>query len=84
MERAKTLIVDDDPTLRRALKIRLRASHYDTVQASDGHSAIAMAQREQPGLYCCKSATPARASLKRIATAAWLPGVDPSYQTSCY
>jgi CheY-like chemotaxis protein len=50
MERAKILIVDDDPTLRRALKIRLRASHYDTVQASDGHSAIAMAQREQPDL----------------------------------
>jgi DNA-binding response OmpR family regulator len=50
MERAKILIVDDDPTLRRALKIRLRASHYDTVQASDGHSAIAMAQREHPDL----------------------------------
>src|ERR1700674_5944251 len=50
MERAKILIVDDDPTLRRALKIRLRANHYDTVQASDDHSAIAMAQRERPGL----------------------------------
>ena len=50
MEKAKILIVDDDPSLRRALKIRLRANHYDTVQASDGHSAIAMAQRERPGL----------------------------------
>ena len=31
MERAKILIVDDDPDLRRAMKIRLRANHYDTV-----------------------------------------------------
>jgi two-component system KDP operon response regulator KdpE len=50
MERAKILIVDDDPNLRRALKIRLRANHYDTVQASDVPSAIAMAHKEQPGL----------------------------------
>ena len=50
MERAKILIVDDDPNLRRALKIRLRANHYDTVQASDVHSAIAMAHKEHPGL----------------------------------
>jgi len=50
VERAKILIVDDDPNLRRALKIRLRASHYDTVQASDCDSAIAMAEEEKPGL----------------------------------
>jgi DNA-binding response OmpR family regulator len=47
MERAKILIVDDDPNLRRALKIRLRVRHYDTVQALGGHSAIAT---EQAGL----------------------------------
>ena len=33
MDKAKILIVDDDPDLRRALKIRLRANHYDTVHA---------------------------------------------------
>jgi DNA-binding response OmpR family regulator len=59
MERAKILIVDDDPTLRRALKIRLRANRYDTVQASDGDSAIAMAQREQPGLIILDLGLPA-------------------------
>jgi DNA-binding response OmpR family regulator len=59
MERAKILIVDDDPDLRRAMKIRLRANHYDTVQASDGHSAIAMAQKEQPSLIILDLGLPA-------------------------
>ncbi len=44
------LIVDDDPNLRLALKIRLRVNHYDTAQASDGNSAIVVAQKEQPDL----------------------------------
>jgi DNA-binding response OmpR family regulator len=59
MERAKILIVDDDPDLRRALKIRLRANHYDTVQASDGYSAIAVAQKEQPDLIILDLGLPA-------------------------
>src|SRR6202451_964253 len=59
MERAKILIVDDDPDLRRALKIRLRANHYDTVQASDGYSAIAVAQKEQPNLIILDLGLPA-------------------------
>src|ERR1700674_1623750 len=50
MEKSKILIVDDDADLRRALKIRLRANHYDTVQASDGYSAISVAQKEKPNL----------------------------------
>jgi DNA-binding response OmpR family regulator len=59
MGRAKVLIVDDDPDLRRALKIRLRANHYDTVQASDGYSAIAVAQKEQPDLIILDLGLPA-------------------------
>jgi len=69
MERAKILIVDDDPDLRRALKIRLRANHYDTVQASDGYSAIAVAQKEQPDLIILDLGLPAGdgfAVLKRL------------------
>ena len=50
MDKPKILIVDDDPYLRRALKLRLRANHYETVHASDGSSAIAMAQKEQPNV----------------------------------
>jgi DNA-binding response OmpR family regulator len=47
LSRAKILIVDDDPELRMALKLRLRANHYETVSASDGYSAIALAQKER-------------------------------------
>jgi DNA-binding response OmpR family regulator len=72
MERPKILIVDDDPDLRRAMKIRLRASHYDTVQASDGYSAIAMAQKERPSLIILDLGLPAGdgfAVLKRLQEA---------------
>lgn len=59
MSDPKILIVDDDPDLRRALKIRLRANHYDTVQASDGYSAISVAQKEQPNLIILDLGLPA-------------------------
>ena len=59
MSNPKILIVDDDPDLRRALKIRLQANHFDTVQASDGYSAIAVAQREQPNLIILDLGLPA-------------------------
>jgi DNA-binding response OmpR family regulator len=75
MERPKILIVDDDPDLRRAMKIRLRANHYDAVQASDGHSAIAMAQKEQPSLIILDLGLPAGdgfAVLKRLQDAGTL------------
>ena len=59
MENPKILIVDDDPNLRHGLRTRLRANHYDTVQASDGYSAIAMAQKERPALIILDLGLPA-------------------------
>jgi DNA-binding response OmpR family regulator len=59
MEKPKILIVDGDPDLRRALKIRLQANHYDTVQASDGYSAISVAQKESPNLIILDLGLPA-------------------------
>jgi two-component system KDP operon response regulator KdpE len=47
---ATILVVDDDPALRLALGIRLRANHYKTVGVGDGYSALALAQRERPDL----------------------------------
>jgi DNA-binding response OmpR family regulator len=46
----KILVIDDDPDLVRALRLRLRANNYDIVTASDGYSAIAVAQKEHPNL----------------------------------
>ena len=59
MEKAKILIVDDDPDLRRGLNLRLRANHYETAYATDGFSAIAMAQKEQPDLIILDLGLPA-------------------------
>ena len=55
----KILIVDDDPDLRQALRLRLRANHYDTVSASDGYSAIAQAYKEHPNLIILDLGLPA-------------------------
>ena len=50
LSRAKIMIVDDDPELRMALKLRLRANQYEAVSVCDGYSAIALAQKERPNL----------------------------------
>jgi two-component system KDP operon response regulator KdpE len=50
MQRHKILVVDDDPDLLRALRLRLKAQDYDIATASDGYSAIATAQKERPDL----------------------------------
>src|SRR4030081_3313358 len=59
MGQYKILIVDDDPDLRRALKLRLRASHYETLQAGDGYAAIALANKEPPSLIILDLGLPA-------------------------
>ncbi len=59
MDKQKILIVDDDPDLRRALNVRLRANQYETSYAGDGFSAIAMAQKERPDLIILDVGLPA-------------------------
>jgi two-component system KDP operon response regulator KdpE len=50
MQKPKILLVDDDPDLVRALRLRLRANNYEVTTASDGYAAIATAQKERPAL----------------------------------
>jgi DNA-binding response OmpR family regulator len=59
MANHKILIVDDDPDLRQALRLRLRANRYDTVNAVDGYSAIAVAYKEHPDLIILDLGLPA-------------------------
>jgi two-component system KDP operon response regulator KdpE len=50
MSRPKILVVDDDPDLVRALRLRLRANNYEVTTATDGYTAIASAQKDRPAL----------------------------------
>src|SRR5439155_7470096 len=59
MANPKILIVDDDPDLRQALRLRLRANQYDTVHAVDAYSAIALAYKETPNLIILDLGLPA-------------------------
>ena len=59
MTTAKILIIDDDPDLRQALRLRLRANHYETINAGDGYSAIAQAYKEHPNLIILDLGLPA-------------------------
>ena len=59
MATQKILIVDDDPDLRQALRLRLRANHYETISATDGYSAIAQAYKEHPSLIILDLGLPA-------------------------
>lgn len=77
--RQKILIVDDDPALRQALNLRLRANNYDVVSASDGYSALALAQKERPNLIILDLGLPAGDGfavlkhLQQIPTLALIP-----------
>jgi len=53
------MIVDDDPALRQALNLRLRANNYDVVSACDGYSALALAQKERPDVILLDLGLPA-------------------------
>jgi two-component system KDP operon response regulator KdpE len=59
VNRAKIMVVDDDPDLRQALTLRLRANNFDTINACDGYSAIALAQKEKPHLIILDLGLPA-------------------------
>ncbi len=47
---ARILLVEDDPTLRLAVRDRLRAEGFDVLEASDGEAGELLALREDPDL----------------------------------
>jgi DNA-binding response OmpR family regulator len=59
MQKSKILVVDDDPDLVRALRLRLRANNYEIASAADGYAAIATAQKERPDLIVLDLGLPA-------------------------
>src|SRR3984957_8847486 len=50
MANKKILIVDDDPDVRQAMNIRLKANSYDTCFASDALNSLSEARKHHPDL----------------------------------
>jgi CheY-like chemotaxis protein len=59
VSQAHILIVDDDPEMRQALQIRLRANGYDVHCAEDGVRAISEAHKHTPDLIVLDLGLPA-------------------------
>jgi DNA-binding response OmpR family regulator len=59
MTQKKILIVDDDPSLRLGLQVRLNAYHYDVAFAVDGATSIVEARKYKPDLILLDLGLPA-------------------------
>jgi DNA-binding response OmpR family regulator len=59
VSQADILIVDDDPDMRQALQIRLKANAYDVHCAEDGVGAISEARKHTPDLIVLDLGLPA-------------------------
>jgi len=46
--KSKILVVDDEPQIRKALKLNLEVRGYDVVEASTGESALSLSASEHP------------------------------------
>ena len=73
------LIVDDDPDVRQAMQIRLKANSYDTCFASDALNSVTEARQQQPDLIILDLGLPGGdgfaviESLKRHPALAMIP-----------
>lgn len=59
MASKKILIVDDDPDVRQAMHVRLKANGYDTFFATDALSSVAEARKQLPDLIILDLGLPA-------------------------
>lgn len=47
---AKIVVIDDEPQIRRMLRIALKSESYEVVEADSGHSGLEAVARQQPDL----------------------------------
>jgi DNA-binding response OmpR family regulator len=74
----KILVVDDDPNLVQALRLRLLSNDFSVAIACDGYAAVATAQKERPDLIILDLGLPAGDGfvvLERLRQRAHLTGV---------
>ena len=62
----RVLVVDDEPQIRRALQLNLRARGYDVLEAATGEAAVQMAASERPDLVLLDLGLPGMSGLDVI------------------
>ena len=78
MRKPKILVVDDDPDLLKALRLRLRANNCDVITVSDGYSVMGAAQKEHPDVIILDLGLPAGDGfvvLERLQSSDTLSGI---------
>jgi two-component system, OmpR family, KDP operon response regulator KdpE len=69
---SRILVVDDEPQIRRALSLNLRARRYDVLEATSGELALQLAASERPDLVLLDLGLPGMDGLDVIpALRAW-------------
>jgi DNA-binding response OmpR family regulator len=76
MKQAKIMIVDDNKDLAQALELRLRAHQYETIWASSGASAMALASSEKPSALILDLFLPGEDGLVVLKQIRALPGLS--------
>jgi two-component system chemotaxis response regulator CheY len=67
MEGIRILIVDDEPFMRRTIKVVLRAiGHFDMAEADDGDIAVAEVERFKPHVVLCDVSMPRMGGLQFV------------------
>jgi two-component system KDP operon response regulator KdpE len=78
MRKPKILVVDDDPDLVKAIRLRLRANNCEVITVSDGYSVIGAAQKERPDVIILDLGLPAGDGfvvLERLQSSDTLSGI---------
>jgi DNA-binding NtrC family response regulator len=56
MKNVTILVVDDEPQIRRVLRVTLSSNGYEVIEAKNGEDAIATVIRERPDLIVFRRA----------------------------
>jgi two-component system KDP operon response regulator KdpE len=64
MNTATILVVDDEPQIRRVLRMTLSSNGYDVIEANNGQEAVEMVVRESPDLILLDVNMPAMTGLE--------------------
>jgi len=63
---AKVLVIDDDPSFRRMIRMILTRMHHDVVEAQDGNEGVAKFKSEGPDLVISDIVMPDKEGIQTI------------------